>query len=53
MLGGVEGLGEELGGVGGERAVDHGGFESKIALVSLERKSANQSTEVDYTLAGD
>lgn len=52
MLGGGEGLGEEVGGVG-ERAVDHGGFKSEIALVSLERKGAKESGEVDDTLAGN
>ena len=50
MLGSGEGLGEELGGVG-KRATEHGGFESKIALVGFPRKGPSESREVDYTLA--
>ena len=40
MIGSGKGMGEELGGVG-ERVANHGGFESKIALVSLERKGTD------------
>ena len=50
MIGGCEGSGEELGGVV-QRAVVHSHFESKIAVVSLPRKNADQSGKVNYTLA--